>query len=225
MDAEVRWNSGDFGVVRSLLRISMRPPRAGAVQVDHPLGPSSRGGTTWTAPSRVRQRSGHPARRRHADGRCARCCGRQSARRRRCRRRCGRGYVLAVACSHPVQAQSSQGASRESPAVKGGKVAAWGDDVVLRIVECHPPQYRPLAAVGAACGLRQGEIFGLAEEDIDFDELVIHVRRQVKKLGRTFVFALPKNDTDRDVPLSEGAGPGAGRRSRSVRPWNQPLMR
>ncbi|MFC5268141.1 site-specific integrase [Kribbella qitaiheensis] len=76
----------------------------------------------------------------------------------------------------------------------------------MRIVESHPPQYRPLAVVGAACGLRQGEIFGLAEEDIDFDEMVIHVRRQVKKLGRDFVFALPKNDTERDVPMSEGAG-------------------
>ena len=38
-------------------------------------------------------------------------------------------------------------------------------------------QYRPIASVGAACGLRQGELFGLAEEDIDLDEMVIHVRR------------------------------------------------
>ncbi|MFI5709807.1 phage integrase central domain-containing protein [Kribbella sp. NPDC051620] len=67
------------------------------------------------------------------------------------------------------------------PAPKGGKVVVWGDDVVLRIVEANPPQYRPIAAIGAACGLRQGEIFGLAEEDIDFDAMVIHVRRQVKK--------------------------------------------
>jgi integrase len=81
---------------------------------------------------------------------------------------------------------------------------AWSDETVLRIVEGHPPLYRPIAAVGAACGLRQGEIFGLAEEDIDFDEMVIHVRRQVKKLGRDFVFALPKNDTERTVPMSEG---------------------
>jgi integrase len=90
------------------------------------------------------------------------------------------------------------------PSQKGGNVVVWGDDVVLRIVEGHPPQYRPIAAVGAACGLRQGEIFGLAEEDIDFDAMVIHVRRQVKKLGRDFVFALPKNDTERTVPMSDG---------------------
>ena len=91
------------------------------------------------------------------------------------------------------------------PSEKAGKVVVWPDEVVLRIAECHPPQYRPIATIGAASGLRQGELFGLAEEDIDFDEMVIHVRRQVKKLGREFVFALPKNDTERTVPLSEGA--------------------
>jgi integrase len=64
--------------------------------------------------------------------------------------------------------------------------------VVLRIVEGHPPQYRPIASIGAACGLRQGELVGLAEEDIDFEEMAIQVRRQVKKLRREFVFALPK---------------------------------
>ena len=90
------------------------------------------------------------------------------------------------------------------PAEKAGRVVAWSDETVFRIVECHPPLYRPIASVGAACGLRQGELFGLAEEDIDFDAMVIHVRRQVKKLGRDFVFALPKNDTERTVPMSEG---------------------
>nr|WP_238165812.1 site-specific integrase [Kribbella sp. VKM Ac-2527] len=90
------------------------------------------------------------------------------------------------------------------PTSKGGKVVAWGDDVVLRIVEGHPPVYRPIASLGAACGLRQGELFGLAEEDVDFDGMVIHVRRQVKKLGSEFVFALPKNDTERTVPMSDG---------------------
>jgi integrase len=91
------------------------------------------------------------------------------------------------------------------PLSKGGKVVAWGDDVVLRIADGHPPEYRPIASVGAACGLRQDEIFGLAEEDVDFDEMVIRVRRQVKKLGREFVFALPKNDSERTVPMSDGA--------------------
>lgn len=58
----------------------------------------------------------------------------------------------------------------------------------------HPPQYKPIASTGVACGLRQGELFGLAEEGVDFDEMVIHLRRQVKKLRREFVFALPTNE-------------------------------
>lgn len=91
------------------------------------------------------------------------------------------------------------------PVEKAARVDAWSDETVFRIVQGHPPQYRPIAFVGAASGLRQGELFGLAEGDIDFDEMVIHVRRQVKKLGREFVFALPKNDSERTVPLSEGA--------------------
>lgn len=90
------------------------------------------------------------------------------------------------------------------PAEKSGRVVAWSDEIVFRIVECHPPLYRPIASIGAASGLRQGELFGLAEEDVDFDEMVIHVRRQVKKLGSDFAFALPKNDTERTVPQSDG---------------------
>jgi integrase len=90
------------------------------------------------------------------------------------------------------------------PSEKSGRTVAWSDEVVLRIAEAHPPQYRPIPSIGAACGLRQGELFGLAEDDIDFESMVIQVRRQVKKLGREFVFALPKNDTERTVPMSDG---------------------
>jgi hypothetical protein len=37
----------------------------------------------------------------------------------------------------------------EVPSARSGRVVAWGDDVVLRIVEGHPPEYRPIASVGA----------------------------------------------------------------------------
>jgi integrase len=91
------------------------------------------------------------------------------------------------------------------PSAKGGNVIAWSDETVLRIIDCHPPLFRPLAVIAAACGLRQGEIFGLALEDIDFDQKVIRVRRQVKRLGKEYVFALPKNDRERIVPLPDWA--------------------
>ncbi|MEV7808510.1 tyrosine-type recombinase/integrase [Microbispora sp. NPDC088329] len=59
------------------------------------------------------------------------------------------------------------------------------------------------AILGAGCGMRAGEWFGLALEDLDFELQIIHVRRQVKKLGESFVFALPKNDQERVVPMPD----------------------
>jgi integrase len=42
------------------------------------------------------------------------------------------------------------------------------------------------------------------EEDVDLDgEKIVRVRRQVKNLGRVYVFALPKNDRERIIPLSD----------------------
>ncbi|WP_440100116.1 tyrosine-type recombinase/integrase [Streptosporangium sp. H16] len=83
------------------------------------------------------------------------------------------------------------------------KIIAWPDDVIWSIIDVHPEHLRAMPVLGAGCGMRSGEWFGLALEDIDFDEQVIHVRRQIKKLGSKFVFALPKNDKERVVPMPE----------------------
>ena len=55
----------------------------------------------------------------------------------------------------------------------------------------------------ACCGLANEG--GIAFEDFDFDAKVVRVRRQIKKLGKPYVFALPKNDTERTIPLSDWA--------------------
>lgn len=62
-----------------------------------------------------------------------------------------------------------------------------------------------MPAVAAAAGLRQGEIFGLAVDDIDFLRRTIHVVRQVKYVRNQLVFAPPKYGTGRDVPLSDSS--------------------
>jgi integrase len=40
-------------------------------------------------------------------------------------------------------------------------------------------------------------------EDIDYDEKVIRIRRQLKTLGKHTVYALPKNDRERVVPMAD----------------------
>jgi hypothetical protein len=56
-------------------------------------------------------------------------------------------------------------------------------------------------AFAFGCGLRQGEVFGFAVDDIDFKGGWIHVNRQVRLVGTKPVFALPKGNKIRSVPL------------------------
>jgi integrase len=120
------------------------------------------------------------------------------------------------------------GTTRRLVARRSSFYRARSDETVARIINEHPALFRPVPIIGAACGLRQGEIFGLAAEDIDYDAQVIHVRRQVKKLGAAHVFAMPKNDRERDVPLPEWAGQtlqvftAAQRQAPYSLPWEKP---
>ncbi|MEU3528986.1 site-specific integrase [Streptomyces sp. NPDC038707] len=87
------------------------------------------------------------------------------------------------------------------PAATPGRVEAWPPERVLAVREALPERYRLLVVLGAGLGLRQGEAFGLALEDIDFAKEVVHVQRQVKVVGAKLCFALPKGRKVRDVPL------------------------
>ncbi|MFE5622476.1 tyrosine-type recombinase/integrase [Streptomyces virginiae] len=67
-----------------------------------------------------------------------------------------------------------------------------------------PDAYQEMVSLGAGCGLRQGEIFELAVEDIDFLGGTVHVVRQVKLLrGTQAVFGPPKGGKERRVSLPE----------------------
>jgi integrase len=83
------------------------------------------------------------------------------------------------------------------------KIVVRSDAEVWALIDGHPESLRALPLVGATAGLREGELFGLAERDIDFDRRVLHVRQQVKRLGTATVFGLPKNDSERIVPMAD----------------------
>ncbi|TQM10922.1 tyrosine-type recombinase/integrase [Pseudonocardia kunmingensis] len=54
-------------------------------------------------------------------------------------------------------------------------------------------RYRLAPALGAGCGLRQGEAFGLPVDDIDEGAQVVHVVLQLKRMRGQFVFAPPEH--------------------------------
>ncbi|WP_052499051.1 tyrosine-type recombinase/integrase [Streptomyces vietnamensis] len=64
-----------------------------------------------------------------------------------------------------------------------------------------PKQYQTMVHLGSGCGLRQGEVFGLAEEHVRFDTGWLHVANQVKVVNGRLIFGLPKRGKERDVPL------------------------
>lgn len=80
----------------------------------------------------------------------------------------------------------------------------WPTSTVWAVAEAHPEPYRLIPILSSGAGLRQGEAFGVAEEDFDFDGGVVHVRRQVAKVGTAYYFKLPKFGKERTVPLSPG---------------------
>ncbi|MBL3808545.1 MULTISPECIES: tyrosine-type recombinase/integrase [Streptomyces] len=88
------------------------------------------------------------------------------------------------------------------PARPAAKARAWPRDRVVRARDAISDRARITLDLAVGAGLRQGEVFGLAADDIDFEEQVIHVRRQVKKVGPKLIFAPPKGGKVRTVPAA-----------------------
>jgi integrase len=73
---------------------------------------------------------------------------------------------------------------------------------VLALAAAMPFRYAPLVLLGAGAGLRQGEAFGLAVNDVDDATEMINVRQQVIIVDRHPVLAVPKTSASvRQVPV------------------------
>ncbi|MFG3438418.1 tyrosine-type recombinase/integrase [Nonomuraea sp. NPDC047897] len=83
------------------------------------------------------------------------------------------------------------------------RIQPWPTERVLSMIGELPDRYAIMVILGAGCGLRQGEIFGLAVDDVDFGGGVVHVRQQVKLIEGKQLFGLPKHDRERTVPLPD----------------------
>jgi integrase len=92
-------------------------------------------------------------------------------------------------------------ASVRAPRLVTRKVTPWPTEQVLDVHAALPARYRVAATIAAGCGLRQGEVFGLAVDDVEFLGRTLHVVRQVKIVRSRLVLALPKGRKTRDIPL------------------------
>lgn len=92
--------------------------------------------------------------------------------------------------------------SVRTPRVEQRQVVPWPLERVKAVHAALPERYAIVAVLGAGLGLRQGEMFGLSPDDVDFLRGVVTVRRQVKVFSNNKpAFALPKGRKVRSVPL------------------------
>jgi integrase len=111
--------------------------------------------------------------------------------------------VLSAAADDELIAKNPcRAASVRTPKVEPRKIVPWSADEVLAVHNALPARYRIVATLAAGLGLRQGEVFGLAINDVDFLRGRVEVRRQVKLFSDgSLAFARPKSRRSRTVPL------------------------
>lgn len=89
------------------------------------------------------------------------------------------------------------------PARQRKKLEIMSTEQISRILNNFPSELRLIPLIGATCGLRQGELFGLRTQDIDLENSIIHVRQQIKVVHYQPIPCLPKGTKTRSVPMPE----------------------
>jgi integrase len=118
--------------------------------------------------------------------------------------------------------------SVKAPRVDRRRVVPWTVGTVHRVIEGHPGEFRPIPLLGAGCGLRQGELFGLTLDAVDFLRRVVHVRQQLRLVENRVVLAPPKGGREREVPLPDVVAVAVAEHVRRfgtakvMLPWREP---
>lgn len=94
-------------------------------------------------------------------------------------------------------------ASVKPPRADRRKLVPWTTAQVIAVRAAVPGRYQAMTDCGSGLGLRQGEIFGLPLDTVNFLRRSVRVRVQVRLVGNRPVFAPPKGGKERDVPLPE----------------------
>lgn len=84
------------------------------------------------------------------------------------------------------------------PTPPKSKAQAWPIPRVFAVREELGARYRILMDLAVGAGLRQGEAFGFSPDDVNGE--VVHVTRQIVKVGSKLAFAPPKGDKEREAP-------------------------
>jgi integrase len=100
-----------------------------------------------------------------------------------------------------VRKNPCNASSVRKPQIPARKIVPWPDERVHAVQDAMAERYKITVTLGAGLGLRQGEVFGIAIDDVDFDNDAVKVVRQVKIVYGKPCFGPPKRGKNREVPL------------------------
>ncbi len=83
------------------------------------------------------------------------------------------------------------------------KIIPWSLARVHAVTSALPHRVQCGGKLAFGCGLRQGEVFGFSEDQLDFERGVVHINQQIKLVRSTMVFAPPKGNRLRTVPMAD----------------------
>ncbi|UZJ30996.1 tyrosine-type recombinase/integrase [Streptomyces endophytica] len=118
--------------------------------------------------------------------------------------------------------------SVQTPKASPSRVTPWTSTQVFSVRSALPEHLRATVDVAGGCGLRQGEVFGLSDDELDYEGGWIAVRHQLKRIRGKFVFAPPKGGKLRDVPLPRAVAAAMQAHSKAhptikvTLPWRTP---
>ena len=116
--------------------------------------------------------------------------------------------LTAAVEDHLIPRNPCRSTSVRAPKLADRRMAPWLRSRVLAVRDALPSEYRAMVDLAGGCGLRQGEVFGLAVDQVDFIEGTVHVVRQVRLIRNRPVFSLPKGGKTRAVPLPDSVATG-----------------
>ncbi|MGC1732453.1 MAG: tyrosine-type recombinase/integrase [Pseudonocardiaceae bacterium] len=113
------------------------------------------------------------------------------------------GVFTAAIDDERIRRNPYAGRSVTRPRGEYPKVVPWSAERVHAVRAEMGERYRLTVDLGAGCGLRQGEAFGLCVDQVNFADRAVQVIRQVKIVRSRLVFGPPKHGKTREVPLPD----------------------
>lgn len=101
-----------------------------------------------------------------------------------------------------ISSNPCRSAAVRAPRAVRRKLVPWSAVQVAALRAELPPRYKAMTDAGGGLGLRQGEIFGLSLDEIDWMHRRVRIERQVKLYRAVVpVYGPPKGGKPRTVPL------------------------